>query len=506
MVATRFLSSLGALAPSLVLGALGLWGCGSLESGGRRSENDQNGQTTQGTGSPSERDSDGDYLTNDEEASLGTDPNDPDSDGDGYSDFVEVRGLETDPNDAESKLPTDAFFLELPYKEDRENRKITVTFDPRIRIADVFLLVDATGSMREERDNLIDGIVDIIVPGVQAEIPNVQMGAGGYADYPIVSYGNPIAIDSPFFLLRKIAPADEDIGEWKTPWTGPFCGVGIGSITGTSNGRVDILEAVEGLPCLDGLDLPESVVPALWTTATGQALTWMIDDDRARMLAGETTASAACPAGHQGMPCFRPRAFPIILTFGDAPFHNGPANENQYGADVPNAPTYTQAADALGKIGARVIGIASKNDPFIQQHYQAIARDTGAIDASGTPFFFQIREDGTGLSKTVVEAVKSLVNSVPLDVTTRLENLPGNPDDFDATMFIKSITPEKYEDVVPGTPVEFVAEFHNDVRPPAEKPEFFKARIVLIGDGITELDARTVYILVPPNGPTTELK
>lgn len=58
-------------------------------------------------GSPT--DSDGDFLSDDVEASLGTNPNNPDTDGDGLSDFEEVNqdgnpndytvGIDTDPND-----------------------------------------------------------------------------------------------------------------------------------------------------------------------------------------------------------------------------------------------------------------------------------------------------------------------------------------------------------------------------------------------------------------------
>jgi hypothetical protein len=47
----------------------------------------------------SDRDSDGDGLTDEEEAELGTDPTDPDTDGDGVSDCREVNTYGTDPTD-----------------------------------------------------------------------------------------------------------------------------------------------------------------------------------------------------------------------------------------------------------------------------------------------------------------------------------------------------------------------------------------------------------------------
>jgi len=103
-------------------------------------------------------------------------------------------------------------------------------------------------------------------------------------------------------------------------------------------------------------------------------------------------------------------------------------------------------------------------------------------------------------------------------VSTRTENVPGNPDDFDATLFIKSIIPvEGYVDgvagvgydskdattfyqVIPGTIVEFEVDFWNDVRMPATVSQVFVARIIVVGNGVADLDSRNVYILVPPEG------
>jgi outer membrane protein OmpA-like peptidoglycan-associated protein/opacity protein-like surface antigen len=48
-------------------------------------------------GRPADNDPDKDGLTNDEEAKLGTDPNNPDTDGDGLNDGDEVRKYKTDP-------------------------------------------------------------------------------------------------------------------------------------------------------------------------------------------------------------------------------------------------------------------------------------------------------------------------------------------------------------------------------------------------------------------------
>jgi hypothetical protein len=58
--------------------------------------------TPTATSTPSNQDLDADGLTNDEEALLGTDPNDPDSDDDGLQDGPEVETHGTDPLDADT--------------------------------------------------------------------------------------------------------------------------------------------------------------------------------------------------------------------------------------------------------------------------------------------------------------------------------------------------------------------------------------------------------------------
>jgi len=146
------------------------------------------------------------------------------------------------------------------------------------------------------------------------------------------------------------------------------------------------------------------------------------------------------------------------------------------------------------------------------------------VRADGTPLVFDIGYDGSGLDTTVVDAVASLVGGTPQDVTTRTENVAGNPDNFDATLFIKAITPEEgynggasgpmpgvtyrskdattFYEVIPGTFVDFAIDFWNDVRMPAATAEIFKAKIIVIGNGVATLDTRNAYIIVPPEGGT----
>ena len=450
-------------------------------------------------------DSDNDGLPDAREVEVGTDPRDRDSDDDGVTDLGEVEGTGTDPLDPASTIAPDDFFVILPYNGDREER--TLRFDTNISVADVFFLVDMTGSMGQERTNLITGLVDTIIPGIQAAIPNVQFGAGGMDDYPYASYG--AGNDLPFYLLQEIAPPDRDTGSWSVSTSATSCGTAIGSLTPGPNGRPDILEAVEGLPCHGGSDIAESYGPALYATATGMGLSWPSGS-----IPGQTCPPVLDEMGERrGYPCFRPGALPIILLFGDASWHNDYGNNDTYSF---GAPSYADTVAALTAIGARVLPVWSMLSG--RDDYEAVARDTGTVDSSGNPLVFDISPDGSGLGTAVVDAVSDLVGGTPQDVSTRTENVAGNPDEFDATRFIKAIVPLEgymggaagvgyaskdtttFYGVIPGTDVDFTIDFWNDVRPTPETAEIHRARIIVVGNGVADLDSRNVYIVVPPEG------
>ena len=465
-------------------------------------------------------DSDNDGVSDsDEVGTYGTDPTNTDSDGDGITDLGEIAGSMTDPLDASSTIPETDFFVLLPYGEEDTR---TLRFGTTISVADVFFLVDMTGSMQGERTNLIQGLLSTIIPGIQAAVPDVQFGAGGFDDYPVGNYGwargNPFgsgAGDLPFYLLQAIAPADQDFGGWSLSASPTTCPSNvstddIGTISGAPNGTPDILEAVQGLPCHFGNDGPESYVPALFSTATGMGLTW----------AGGSIPAQSCPmipdeAGlRRGYPCFRPGALPIILMFGDAPFHNGRDDSNAYSF---SAPTYAQSVTALTSIGARVLGIFSGGSS--SPDFEGVARDTGTVDMAGNPLVFSISSNGSGLDTAVVDAVATLVGGTPQDVSTRTEDVPPNPGAIDATLFIKSIVPVEgfsssgvagegytskdetsFYGVIPGTLVDFSVRFYNDVRMGQSTAEIFTAKIIVVGNGVADLDSRNVYIVVPPFG------
>lgn len=439
-------------------------------------------------------DSDNDGLTDAEErGTYSTDPYARDTDGDGVTDLGEALGTRTDPNDASSTIPPEDFFVVLPYNAPAENR--TLRFDTNLQQADIYFLIDTTGSMGSSIANVQSSLTRI-AGDVSTRIPSVQMGVGQYRDFPnsadifsFDAYGSPG--DMPFQNEQTI-----------------------------TDDTTAVQAALGRLSAGGGADGPESSVEGIYQTATGEGATW-------GFTAGAPSFSLArqrCPARpdelgtRRGYPCFRPDSLPIVVLVTDAPFHNGPGGENAYTGISPAPHTFDQAVSALSGIGGRFIGVAVGSAPRAAE--ESVARMTGTVDPSGVPLVY----DATGgtVSDAIITGIETLAGRTPQDVDTTNENVPGNPDEFDATLFIRSIVPVEgyngavsgpnpgvtytskdettFYQVIPGTQVEFEIVFLNDVRMPAASAQIFQARIIVRGNGVARLDSRNVYIVVPPDG------
>ena len=438
-------------------------------------------------------DSDNDGLPDaDERGVYSTDPYDRDTDGDGVTDLGEVLGTRTDPNDPTSTIDPNDFFVVLPYNGDPEMR--TLRFDTNLQLADVYFLIDTTGSMGGPIDNVTSSLSTISTM-INARIPNVQMGVGHYDDFPN---------ETDIFSLGYGGPGD-------VPYANDQ------DITADISA---VQSALSSLSAAGGADTPESSVEALYQTATGEGATWTFSGGAPSF----ALPRKSCPAvpdeagRRRGYPCFRPDSLPIVVLVTDAPFHNGPGGSDAYTGISPTPHFFDQAVTALTNIGARFIGVAVGSGP--RSHEEQVARMTGTVDETGAPLVY----DATGgtVSDAIITGIETLAGRTPQDVDTTTENVDGNPDGFDATMFIKAITPlegynggvsgpnpgvtyESKDDrafyqVVPGTQVEFTVRFLNDVRPPAAVAQIFQARIIVRGNGVARLDSRNVYIVVPPDG------
>ncbi|MBC7173951.1 MAG: hypothetical protein H5U40_16035, partial [Polyangiaceae bacterium] len=190
--------------------------------------------------------------------------------------------------------------------------------------------------------------------------------------------------------------------------------------------------------------------------------------------------------------CFRAESLPLIVLITDAPMHDGPpgiAPVSPYRFD-PSPHDYAEALAALRAIDARVIGIGptDRDRPSPMPHLRAIARDTGTVDGRDAPLAFDVGELGAGVDQTVVDAVRTLAESLPLDVDAVVEDVPG--DALDARELIVAVRPisaeppssveridgDSFIGVRPGTRLVFelvvdasrVPSADDDVRVPAE--------------------------------------
>lgn len=172
-----------------------------------------------------------------------------------------------------------------------------INVDGKIRTADAYILMDATGSMSGEQAQLVaslttgtfvdpiecPGAVDTgLVGALECVVDDVWMGLGQFNEYPYLPYGHPFGY-SPYHHHLDI-----------------------------TDNLQHLLDAVSALKIRYNKDDPEAASQALYSVATGEGLGPWVPN------------RVGCPAGRWGYPCFRPTALPIIIMFTDDEIYNGP--------------------------------------------------------------------------------------------------------------------------------------------------------------------------------------
>ncbi len=427
-------------------------------------------------------DSDNDGVTDaDEHGVYGTDPTRKDTDGDGVTDLGEIAAG-TNPADPSSTLDPDDYFVILPYMAPAHEFR-ELHFGTNLQVADVYFLIDTTGSMSSAIENVATSLATSIVPMLRGAIPDVQMGVGHFNDVPTGSYGS--YDDKTYWHVVDITPNDSEVQS------------GLNTLYGT-------------VPWGYGGDWPESQVPALWITATGNGFTDCM----------ETIPPRVCPtypdemSARKGYPCFRPDALPIVVLVSDAPWHNDGTGEWDYDC---SSIMLTDAVSALLAINARHVGVfvgtagGEGHDSMIY-----VSQATGSVDAMGNALV-EVTSSG-GVSTGIVSMIETLASFTPQDVNAVPRDEPNDPPaaEYDAAVFVKDITPvsgfpgipegysgqdeDYFFDVVPGTQVTFNIDFYNNTVEPVDSALVFKAWIVVLGNDVAMLDRRMVIIIVPTEG------
>jgi hypothetical protein len=140
-------------------------------------------------------DADRDGLTNEEERVAGSNPCDHDSDGDGFLDIAELRygGDVWDPSvgvEDYIAIPADPGWV-----------AIDVPFQLTLSRADIFFLLDGTGSMQGTLDALANGY-EFLVTSLAPALPDSTYGVALYRDYAFGNFGSP-GVDKPFELIQQ---------------------------------------------------------------------------------------------------------------------------------------------------------------------------------------------------------------------------------------------------------------------------------------------------------------
>ena len=376
----------------------------------------------------------------------------------------------------------------LPYQGPGANGNLE--FATTLRDADIFFSIDNTGSFDGETANIQATLSSTIIPQIKASIANAAFGVGRFRDFPVDPNG--LTSDRPFELLQAITTDEAAVSA-----------------------------AINALPApVGGLDIPEAGYEALyqWTTGLGLPLLEL-------------------PAfGGAG---FRKDALPIIVHITDSISHV-PADYAGFGAMTHG---YDDVVKAMNLVGARLVGINSlensgtMNDPRSQLEDLAVATkatiptDTNgacptgiggaakpAVMVGGTPrcpVVFDVGTDGAGLGSLIVDAIKQLAALGELDISTRaVGNTQGEkgeqlPAGTTTANFIKAVTPvppaptgatingDVFENVQPGSPVTFKVDAFNDFVVPLPVDQLFTLNLQVLGDGVTVLDTRKVFVIVP---------
>jgi hypothetical protein len=440
-------------------------------------------------------DSDNDGVSDSDELIVGTGLCDPDSDDDGVTDMVEIA-YDSDPLDSgDSPLAHGDFVFQVPYEESPSPLVDTLVFSTDLQMADVYFLVDTTGSMNGEIVNLRNAIAGTLIPDIRAAIPDTWFGVGHFDDYPnsACGYGSEFDGDVVFNQLQRMTSS-------------------------TSQAQT----AANNLPLHYGVDNPESNIPALYHLVTGTGEP-----------AYGLSAGPACGGGYTGYACFRDEAVKIAIMISDAMFHNGPSGYNyNNGCLGVVTPTYSQTVTACLAENVKVIGVHS--DTWSTDYdYRQLALATGTVDSGGNPLVYQIPGNGTGLGSQIVNAVEDIANNVPIRVDALVSDDPSDAVDAVAS-FVDNVhsntsgtsiwdpvtssmrvctntstatpgtppTVDYFSGVLPGQSVCF--DIHpkvNTTVPPTTHAQLYMAVIDIIGDLYTPLDSRDIYFLVPPEIP-----
>lgn len=492
-------------------------------------------------------DSDNDGLTDAEERMAGSNPCAADTDGDGATDLIE-QAAGSNPADRASMPPMGSLYVVLPYHPapatgPRETRDFD--FTTRIRKADVFFLVDNSESMQPSINNLRDNFSRVIVPGIQAEIPDVRMGVASFDAMPMcpasIPAGRPL-VDA------QGRPCDGQAG---TPgdytlWVRQAVTSDAAAVQRAFNGMRTIEQDTATSPTgvRFGGDGPECVTEASYEVIEGSGSRGY--ESSAPAL--RSVRNALDPAGNGWVPrvdpardcgstameprygwgCFSEGRVPVLVVTSDAAWYDGCLGGSRSSTQGHNC---QQLIDALNRRGGFFVGV-DVGTGVGGAHYdnaRQVALRTRTTTGNNEPVVFGPGRGGVGgVAQAVVRAVTDLATQSRQDITTRtvadpmatmlpagrttadflksVEPLRGNPEAptgyerRDMTTFYNVVPATRQAAGLVPTTVTFRVNFFNDFAEGGPRARLYRATIEVLGRAGAVVDSRPVFIVVPARG------
>jgi hypothetical protein len=204
----------------------------------------------------------------------------------------------------------------------------------------------------------------------------------------------------------------------------------------------------------------------------------------------------------------------VLLATDEQPLSAGQTFKTPNWDTVVKPQFVSRKARLVGILGS---GFGANTDVDLRK----MATDTGAVDATNNNAPLVFDGAGANAASAIQTGILRLANGLPLDINALtaddasdavdavtafvdhietlqlgnaacangLNDIDTNSDTFD----------DKYLGVVTGTPVCWkLFSKQNTTVPATDQPQLFRATVRVFGDGITQLDERDVFFLVPP--------
>ncbi|MGF1468945.1 MAG: hypothetical protein ACFCGT_22700 [Sandaracinaceae bacterium] len=435
-------------------------------------------------------DSDADGLRDSLELEINCSPINPDSDGDGSPDLIEV-GAGTDcANAADNPRVRGDFVFIVPFREAADPPRDTLRFRTNIRRLDAYFNFDITGSMIGEINTMRSRVVEIIDRLSCSSSMAACTGDLGCSEGEICNFEG-LCIEDP-----------ETSGCIPDLWTG------VGTYAGGGNTYRNFLSLQPD---------PTVTQDAIPSAAEGPGFQESLFETAACIADPTVCFGALCGDSGIGCPSFRRDAVRVLVFITDETNQCVGPDENPGDAPCPIVNTAGAAGGRLALQKIRFIAVDADANNSPRQDLRAVGIASDTTDSTGDPFYYEGNE--AAVADAVVTGIGDLAQELQFFVAIEAQDLTG--DDGDAVQFIQRLEvntetfgcsdPGRYADtngdgfddafsaLEVGTPVcwDVVVRPNARVRPLRDRPQVFEAQLTVFGDG-SPLDQRRVFFLVPP--------